>query len=130
MTLNDNELEGAARRLGERAAARLDVERTSGAVVARLRTARAAPWWAAPGLLRTAAVVVLALGIGVFYRGGRTGAMTALVSPVQLEPLSVDELEEVLDSLVVETPVSRDAAVGLADLDEGQLTELLRRMEG
>ncbi|MSR06980.1 MAG: hypothetical protein EXR93_07950 [Gemmatimonadetes bacterium] len=130
MTLNDNELEVAARRLGTRAAARLDIERTSGAVLARLRATRATPWWAAPGLLQVAAMVVLALGIGVFYRGTTTGHLAALGSPVQLDPLSVDELEEVLDSLVIETPLSPDAPVGLADLDESQLTELLRRMEG
>src|SRR5437867_2535021 len=118
MTLDDRDLESAARRLGERAAARLDVEKTTGAVVARLQTAGVAPWWAAPGL-RAAAVVVLALGLGLFYRGvGGRPASTVAASP-ELQTLSVDELQEVLDSLVVEAPVAhRSGTSGLADLDE------------
>ena len=43
--MNDNDLERIAARLGERAAARLDVERTAAAVVARLRSRPAVAWW-------------------------------------------------------------------------------------
>jgi len=131
MTMDDQELEGAARRLGQRAAARLDVERTSVAVLARLKAARVAPWWGTPGLLRAAAIVVLALGLGVFYRGVGGGATTVAVASPELQTLSDDELLEVLDSLVVEAPVAyRSGIPGLADLDEKQLNELLKEMEG
>ena len=128
--MNDRDLENAARRLGEKAATRLDVERTSGVVAERLKAARLVPWWAGPGLLRVAAIVVLALGVGLFYRpgGNRPGA---LESPVALQTLSVDELEEVLDSLVIEAPATlRSGGVGLADLDESQLTQLLEELKG
>ena len=82
--------------------------------------------------MRAAAVVVLALGLGIFYRGtSRHSAAAVLTSPVQLQALSVDELQEVLDSLVVEAPVAyRSGTSGLADLDEKQLTEMLKQMEG
>jgi hypothetical protein len=131
MTLNERDLETAARRLGEKAAARLDVERTSGVVVERLKAARLAPWWSAPGLLRAAAIVVLALGVGLFYRPGGNGTPLVAGSPVTLQTLSVDELEEVLDSLVIEAPATlRSGGVGLADLDETQLTQLLEELKG
>lgn len=131
MTMEDRDLENAARRLGDRAASRIDADRISGAVVERLRATRLTPWWATP-VLRVAAVVVLALGVGIFYRpgGARNGAEVAVASPEQLQTLSVDELQEVLDSLVVETPAPTFSNAGLADLDERQLTELLESLEG
>src|SRR5262245_571880 len=129
MTLDDHYLENAARRLGERAAARLNVDRMSGAVVSRLRAARVRPWWAGPGLLRAAAVIVLTIGIGLYFRG--PAPVTSQVATVpELQTLSLAELEEVLDSLVVESPATYHAASSLSDLDEDQLTELLRSMEG
>ena len=131
MTLSERDLEQAARQLGASAAARLDVNRASNAVVQRLRATPVTPWWAAPGLLRAAAVVVLVLGVGLFYRAGNGSHETAPTGSLALQTLSETELEQVLDSLVVETPVNlRDAAVDLSDLDESQLTELLQRMEG
>lgn len=130
MTMDDRDLENAARRLGERAASRIDAQRIGGAVVERLRTARLTPWWATPAF-RVAAVVVLALGVGIFYRPGPpNGTEVAVTLPEQLQTLSVDELQEVLDSLVIETPAPAFSNAGLADLDERQLTELLESLEG
>ena len=64
--MNDNDLERIAARLGERAAARLDVERTAAAVVARLKSRPALAWWRSPALLRLAAAVTLTIGAGLF----------------------------------------------------------------
>ena len=64
--MNDNELEQIAARLGERAAANLDVERTAAAVLARLKSRPALAWWSSPALLRLAAAVTLAVGAGLF----------------------------------------------------------------
>ncbi|PYP74941.1 MAG: hypothetical protein DMD41_00005, partial [Gemmatimonadetes bacterium] len=74
----DERLHELARRLGVRAAERLDVERTAAAVVRRLREQPAATpaWWVRPAWLRLAAAVVLLLGGAVVYRGaggGRAG---------------------------------------------------------
>ena len=67
----DERLHELARRLGVRAAERLDVERTAAAVVRRLREQPAATpaWWVRPAWLRLAAAVVLLLGGAVVYRG-------------------------------------------------------------
>lgn len=130
MTMDDRDFENAARRLGERAAARIDANRIGGAVLERLRVTRRGPWWATP-VLRIAALVVLALGVGIFYRPApRNGTDLAVASPEPLQALSVDELQEVLDSLVVETPAPTFSNANLADLDERQLVELLEAMEG
>jgi len=51
-------------------------------------------------------------------------------TPVEIEELADTELEEVLDSLSWETPVSELMPVTLADLDESELLELLESMEG
>ncbi len=131
MTIEDRDLEAAARRLGARAATRLDPERTGAAVVARLRASRGGPWWATAGLLRAAAAVALLLGVGVYGTDLlRRGGSPPVAPPVQLQTLSVAELEEVLDSLVVETPATSHLSAGLGDLDESQLRELLRSLEG
>src|SRR5256884_9095202 len=67
-TLHDDKLQEVARRLGARAAERLDVERTAQAVVARLRTEPRAEirvlGWIRPAWLRIAAVLVLVVGAG------------------------------------------------------------------
>src|SRR2546429_8325117 len=72
-TLHDDKLQEVARRLGARAAERLDVERTAQAVVARLRTEPRAEirvlGWIRPAWLRIAAVLVVVVGAG----GGRRG---------------------------------------------------------
>lgn len=133
--MNDSELERIAASLGEKAAARLDVEGTAAAVVARLRSRGAPAWWSSPGLLRLAAAVTLTVGAGlfasraVFHRvSGPHGEITTQAAP-QLQPLSGDELEEVLDSLSADVPF-QDAAVGLHSLNDDQLHELLQHLEG
>ena len=78
-----------------------------------------------------AAVVILAAGLLVFNRAGNEIDMPAGdVVPVAIESLSAQELEEVADSLFFEAPVYEQVAIGLQDLDEGQLVELLQLMEG
>jgi hypothetical protein len=134
--MNETDLEKIARRLGERAAGGLDVEQTAAAVLARLRTReRIVPSWAAPRILRLAAAVVLAVGAGVYgYRlvsnDSAGGAELAGVESPMLQTLASSELEEVLDSLSTDAPASEVIAVGLQNLDNDQLTELLRQMEG
>jgi hypothetical protein len=80
-------------------------------------------------VLRAAAVVVLALAIGVFYRSsGPGGTELAVALPMELQTLSVDELTEVMDSLVVEGRAL--AGPALSDLNERELAQLLAVMEG
>jgi hypothetical protein len=133
--MDERQLERMAKRLGERAEGKLDVELTAQAVLKRLREepVRVAWWRRAPVLrgLAAAAVVVLTAGILVTNHvldGGRTPA--ELFAPVELQELSLEELEEVYDSLAVEAPVYEMVAVGLYDLNENELEELLRLMEG
>ena len=126
--MNDQDLETIARRLGARAAARLDVERTADAVVARLR--RPLAWWGSPTLLRMAAAVLLTIGAGLFsYRTAVRFARTSEVESVVPGTLSTDELAQVLDSLRVEGPSPDEAAIGLPDLSADQLKELLHQLE-
>ncbi len=133
--MDERQLERLAKRLGERAEAKLDVELTARAVLKRLREepVRVVWWRRAPVLqgLAVAAVVVLTAGILVTSHvldGGRTPA--ELFAPVELQELSLEELEEVYDSLALEAPVYEMVAVGLHDLNESELEELLRLMEG
>ena len=138
--MNEQEMERVARELGKRAAARIDVERTAAAVMARLRSpevVRPAPWWGRPGLLRLAAAVTITVGAGLLgYKamvqspGNGNGAELASVPIVALQSLSQDELAEVLVALVEQAPAHEDVAVGLDDLNDEELSELLRRMEG
>lgn len=130
--MDERDLERIAAQLGSRGASRIDVDRTAWAVLARLKTERVVRWWASPALLRIAAGVALTVGAGLFaYRAARTPERPAAVaSPVLLQSLSRDELEEVLDSLAFEAPAFEHVAVGLHDLNDDQLRELLRNMEG
>lgn len=129
--MDEKKLEQIAKRLGGRAASGIDVDRTASAVLARLRAEPAAPWWARPALLRLAAAVTFMVGAGLFtYRSVlRDGRTAALPAPVVLQTLSINELEEVLDSLAHEAPAFERAA-GMSGLTEDQLRELLREMEG
>jgi hypothetical protein len=128
--MNDSELERIAARLGHRAAARLNVDHAADAVVARLK-ARRARWWASPALLRIAAAIAITVGAGVFaYRTTARLRQIELASPVLLQSLSRNELEEVLDSLSLEPPAFDDAPLGLHALNDEQLRELLHKMEG
>ncbi|MBI4499674.1 MAG: hypothetical protein HY700_00795 [Gemmatimonadetes bacterium] len=132
--MNEIDLERIANRLGERAAAELDVERTAAAVVSRLRSRPAVAWWRSSTLLRLAAALALTVGAGLFaYRttsGPSTPSAAAANTPALLQGLSSDELEEVLDSLSLEAPAHERVALGLHDLNDEQLKELLQKMEG
>lgn len=135
--MDDRDLERMARDLGSRAADRIHVERVAAGVVARLREdqdtgrSRERPWWRNPAVLRIAAAVVVLAGGGLVARNvlDRGDAARGAVFPALVE-LSPAELLEIADSLSLETPVHEGVAVGLQDLTEEQLRELLRLMEG
>ncbi len=129
----------AVRRLGDVAAGRVDADRVSRHVMARLASDRAARRWRAGGWiagLAAAAAVVLML------RGGSTRSpkgeattppvATALHVPIaELESLDTAELESVLDGL--DQPIGSGAAPDaphLGDLDDVQLERVLRSLEG
>lgn len=135
--MDDRDLERMARDFGSRAADRIDVERVAAGVVARLREdhdtgrSRERRWWRSPAVLRIAAAVVVLAGGGLVARNvlDRGDAARGAVFPALVE-LSPAELLEIADSLSFETPVHEGVAVGLQDLTEEQLRELLRLMEG
>jgi len=133
--MNEPDLERLARNLGTTAADRLDVERVAERVLVRLRAdrdgGRARPWWRRPAVLRIAAAVVVLAGGGLVARNllDRGDAVRGAVFPALVE-LSPAELLEIADSLSFDTPVHEGVAVGLQDLTEEQLRELLRLMEG
>ena len=62
--------------------------------------------------------------------GRSQGAEVAQTELFELESLSFADLEEVFDSLTYEGPIAELSAVGLDNLDENQLRELLTLMEG
>lgn len=137
MNSGDRHPEELARRLGDAAAERLDLGRVADGVVARLRADRepdrsiARIWWRRPAALRIAAALAVLLGGAVVFRSTlEQPESTALVPAPVLRELSTDQLEEVFDSLGYEAPISEQVVIGLDDLDEGQLRELLRLMEG
>lgn len=143
--MEEKELERLARRLGDGAAARLDVERTAERVLARLRerspeddkvvalpSGRApAVGFRMPGWLKVAALVVLLVGGGLIgraaWKGGGSEGVTAV--PYELAELEVSELEEVLDSLSWETPAHQSVSYAMEDLSNEELQELLEEME-
>jgi hypothetical protein len=136
--MNEHEIERLARGLGERAAARVEVEAVVSGVLRRLRgggaVQRAGPFRARGiMLLQIAAALAVLVGSGVVARSvlqhGAASSTSAMPAPV-LGGLSTDELEEMFDSLAVEVPVHEFAAGGLESLNETQLTELLQQMEG
>ena len=141
-TLHDDKLQEVARRLGARAAERLDVERTAQAVVARLRTEPRAEirvlGWIRPAWLRIAAVLVLGVGAGVVVRslGHDRPTTTALATAAgaELNDLSADQLRQLLEAVgqqpggEEETVSAQD--VSLEDLSALELRALLRSLEG
>jgi anti-sigma factor RsiW len=135
MAIEEQQIERMARELGARAADRVDAEQTARAVLRRIKQApRPAVWWRrAPVLQALAAAAVVVLLAGVFLVGPFTGDGGDAPEPLaiaELQELSTDELSEVFDSLVVEAPVAEYSSVGLQDLNEQQLRELLELMEG
>jgi len=138
--MDDAKLEELARRLGAGAAERLNVERVAGAVVQRLRNEpkveRHGPsrWWMQPTWLRTAAIVVLMVGVGVVVRGLLPSGSRhpAHYIAEDLQDLSASQLREVLGTLdetlqAASPPSSED---DLNDLTTEQLQALLRSLEG
>lgn len=138
-TLYDAMLQEIARRLGTRAAERLDVERTAQAVVARLREERQAPdrlWARLPaGWLRIAAALVLLAGAGLVtrsvWRRPPAGDVAQIDAP-DLGDLSADQLRDLLNTVSQPAPVEPVSAqeVGLEDLSPQQLRALLASLEG
>ena len=137
-TLDDAGLREVARRLGVRAADRVDVERTAQAVVARLREEQRAPlrraWtWSQPVWLKIAAALVIVAGSGLVARAVRhaPSGLAAPVEAVDLGDLSVAELRELLQS--VEQPGAVEPLswqdVGLEDLSPAELRTLLASLE-
>ena len=140
-TLHDAKLREVARRLGARAAERLDVERTAQAVVGRLRTDPRAEvrvlGWIRPGWLRIAALLVMVVGAGVVAVNVR---IPGFMPPVQsataageLSELSGDELREVLESVAQlggEQQAVSAQDVGLEELSASQLRALLESLGG
>lgn len=139
-TLHDAKLQELAKRLGAHAAEHLDVERTARAVVAGLRERpRATAWgWIVmrPTRLKIAAMLVLALGVGIVARGAWRGPMPqgAVVVPLEddLSGLTAEQLREAIDSL---DQLPADEGAGDADwggggLSAAELRALLRALEG
>lgn len=129
---DEERLVGLARHLGEREAAGVDPQRTAWAVMARLRSQAARPgWWSRVRLvpLAAAASLILAVGLGVreLTRGGVAEEASV---PIEFADLATDALQEMLDSLALDTPVSELVPVGLYELTETELTALLEAMEG
>lgn len=135
--IEDPKLQELARRLGARAAERLDVEGVARAVVAELR--RPAPgrsWlaWTQVAWVRAAAMVVLLVGVGVVIQPRATPPRAAWDDPPvgAVQELSADELRHVLDELdqPVDVTVPGPEEAGLEDLSESQLRALLQSLEG
>ncbi len=139
--LQDDKLQEVARRLGARAAERLDVEGAAQAVVARLRTEPRAEirvlGWIRPAWLRIAAMLVIVVGGGVVALNVRTSPLTTPLPSAsaggELSELSGEELRVVLEALG--QPGSEAQAVsaqdvGLEDLSAPQLRALLESLGG
>ena len=132
--MDERRIEQIAPGLGQDAADRVDLERVATGVVARLRAERrfggtAVVWrW-------LAVAAALALGAGATVLSFRATSQPGITPPTVaaaplLDPLSADELVEVLDSLTWESAVHEQHTYGLDDLDTAQLRELLASMEG
>jgi len=133
--MDERQLERLAQRLGTEAADNLDVERVARSVVRRLRTEPAhVVWWRRiPRLQAVAAAAVIVLTAGVVTVSRMVGdgnEVADLPALAELQALTTDELEEVFDSLVIDAPVFEYTDYGLHDMNEGQLQELLQRLEG
>jgi len=131
-TLDDGNLHEAAGRLGERAAARIDVEATAQVVVRRLREpAAVAPRSSWRAALRIAAVLAVLAGGGLiasrlFLRPAGTD-----VALIDLVDLTADDLEQLLATFdeTLAAPAA-DTDAGFEGMTEQQLRELLRTLEG
>ena len=137
--MNEERMEQLAKRLGARAAERLDVGKTARQVVERLRE-QPAPrsTWIQPAWLRIAAALVIVVGGAVLYRftpGHRpvVSQHAAHFVADDLSGLSADDLRDVLSSF--DEILSTDSApasdsTDWRELDSQQLREVLRALEG
>ena len=140
ITLQDGKLQEVARRLGARAAERLDVERTAQAVVTRLRTEPRADvrvLGIRPAWLRIAAALVILVGAGIVVQrlalDRPTPTSLATAAGADLNDLSADQLRRVLAE--VGQPGGANEAVSwqdvsLEDLSAPQLRAVLESLEG
>lgn len=142
---DETRLNDIAKRLGARAAERLDVQATAQQVVERLRAGETAeparPSWLKPGWLRIAAALVLLVG-GVFVvkrvSTGEPdighGGVAAHIVADDLADLTTAQLQEVLtefDQLMDSTVSPEDSTeTGYDALDAQQLRTVLRSLEG
>ena len=133
----DAKLHEAARRLGTAAADKLDVDRMAAAVVQQLRIdspSGARPSWIQPAWLRIAAAVLVLVGGGLAVRqmGGPTTAHGAHFVTDDLTDLSIDQLQDVLNTLdeTLDLGSTTLPEVDLEDLDAQQLQAVLRSLEG
>lgn len=133
--LNDAGLIEAVRRLGDRAASQLDLDRTARGVVARWRRERnsARPFWSSPALLRLAAALVLLLGGALIWRSvnaPRAQSVAVVPSDAGLEGLSADQLQAILPSVEQPTPAAEMTAsdAGLEGLTPDELRSVLSSM--
>lgn len=134
----DARLEGLAKRLGQRAAGRLDVEATARKVVERLReqpVRRIA--WVQRAWLRIAAALVIMVGGAVAIRQTvvrSDGSHPAHLVADDLSDLSTDELRDVLTKFDEMTSTDSvavpEGSTDLEELDAQQLRAVLRSLEG
>jgi len=130
--MTEERLNELARKLGTRAAERVDVEATARRVVERLREQPARrPIWVRATWLRIAAAVVILVGGVITLRqirpGGTPDDVTHFIAD-DLRDLSTDELRTLLTSFdqIIGESVVPDSTSDLQELDAQQLRELLR----
>lgn len=133
--LNDGELVAAARRLGDQAAAQLDLDRTARGVVARWRHERAStrPFWSSPALLRLAAALILLVGGVLIWRNvyvPRAETVAVVPNDAGLEGLSADQLQALLPAVEQSTSAIEMTAgdAGLEGLTPDELRSVLLSM--
>ena len=134
MSVDEQQLEQMARRLGVEAAERLDVDQTARVIVERLKNeSERVVWWRRiPQLKVVAAVAVLVLAIGLLADNSGDSPsdadLSVLALPLELQALSDTELDEVFDSLSFKAPVSELVLASLEDMSVGELEQLLQTM--
>jgi len=134
--MNDTELERLAARLGNRAADALDAGSIAEQVIARLEESRVVVSSRATvirwlGGLAAAAMVIVALGLALKPDGGAANQSAMHSSVLQeLDGLSVDQLEQLLQTMPTTSSTLQQESVPLQELDTLSLKRLLRTLEG
>jgi hypothetical protein len=131
--MNEDNLMQAARRLGARAAERLDLDRAARNVLERLREQPGRRTvWIQSTWLRIAAALVIVIGGAVTLRGVWPTAtpddqVTHFIAD-DLRDLSTDELRTLLASFdqILADSATADSTTDLQELNAQQLRELLR----